>query len=83
MSSEFVAKIGSLKASWPDNIALQCFDPAYFATLSEEQKLRLHKCMNSGVENPDSEMGCYACQPSDFDDFRPFFSKVLARYHKV
>lgn len=83
MSSEFLAKVSALKASQPNNIAVQCFDPAYYATLSDDHKARLQKCMNSGLENPDSEMGCYACQPSDFDDFQPFFSKVLARHHKV
>jgi len=83
MTSDSVAKIETLKADWPDNIAVLCFDPAYFATLSEDHKARLLKCLNSGIENPDSEMGCYACQPSDYDDFKPFFSKVLARYHKV
>jgi len=83
MASNLVAKIEQLKAAWPDNIALQCFDPAYFATLSDDQQTRLLKCLNSGIENPDSEMGCYACQPSDYDDFKPFFAKVLARYHNV
>jgi len=75
--------IESLKADHPENIALQSFDPNYFASLPDEQKTRLAKCLNSGIENPDSEMGCYACQPADYDDFTPFFSKVLARYHSV
>jgi creatine kinase len=39
--------------------------------------------MASGIENPDSGMGCYANQPGDYDKFKPFFSKVLAQYHKV
>ena len=39
--------------------------------------------MRSGIENPDSNMGCYACQPEDYDRFKPFFSKALAKYHKV
>ncbi len=83
MTSDLIAKIEALKAVWPNNIAVQCFDPVYFGTLSEAQQGRLLKCLNSGLENPDSEIGCYACQPSDYDDFKPFFSKVLARYHKV
>ena len=81
--SDLVNKIMALKPQWPDNIAISCFDPVYFSTLSDHQKLRLLKCLNSGIENPDSEMGCYACQPSDYDDFKPFFSKVLARRHNV
>ncbi len=78
-----LVRIAALKADHPQNIALQSFDPAYFATLNADGQSRLMKCLNSGIENPDSEMGCYACQPGDYDKFRPFFAKVLARYHKV
>jgi len=28
-------------------------------------------------------MGCYAMNPNDYKDFRPFFKKVLELYHKV
>ena len=28
-------------------------------------------------------MGCYACQPADYDALRPFFAKALAAYHGV
>ncbi|MEO0773994.1 MAG: hypothetical protein AAFZ04_12505, partial [Pseudomonadota bacterium] len=80
---ETIDRIAALKGDYPQNIALQSFDPAYFASLSEADQARLMTCVNSGVENPDSEVGCYACQPADYDDFRPFFSKVLSRYHKV
>ncbi|MCI2399429.1 phosphagen kinase [Aliiroseovarius subalbicans] len=76
-------RIAALKADNPQNIALQSFDPAYFVTLSEPDQARLMACLRSGVDNPDSEMGCYACQPADYDDFRSFFARVLARYHKV
>lgn len=78
-----LARIAVLKPDHPQNIALQCFDPAYFASLSPSDQARLIGCLNSGIENPDSEMGCYAGQPGDYDDFRPFFSRVLARYHGV
>lgn len=26
-------------------------------------------------------MGCYAMNPTDYDDFKPFFENVLAEYH--
>ncbi|MEM1341961.1 MAG: phosphagen kinase [Pseudomonadota bacterium] len=78
-----LARIASLAAENPQNIALQSFDSAYFDTLDETSRERLLACMNSGIENPDSEMGCYACQPSDYEDLRPFFAKALAAYHKV
>ncbi|PIE06467.1 MAG: arginine kinase [Rhodobacterales bacterium] len=81
--AELTARIAALQPEWPDNIALQSFDAAWFATLPEPLQDRLLTCMASGIENPESQMGCYACQPSDYDDLKPFFSKVLARYHKV
>ncbi len=83
MTSNSISQIERLKAGRPDNIALQCFDPDYFATLSKDKRGRLLKCLNSGIENLDSEMGCYACQPLDYDDFKSFFAKVLSRYHNV
>lgn len=80
---ETLARIAALTPEHPQNLALQCFDPAYFGTLDAEGQARLLTCLKSGIENPDSEMGCYACQPGDYDAFRPFFAKVLARHHKV
>ncbi|MEL6375623.1 MAG: phosphagen kinase [Pseudomonadota bacterium] len=80
---EQLSKIAELKAENPQNIALQVFDPQYFASLDDAGKAGLMTCMNSGLENPDSEMGCYACQPEDYDRFRPFFAKALAAQHKV
>ena len=80
---EQLARIAALKSQYPQNIAIQCFDPGYFAKLDRGLQHRLLKCLNSGIVNPDSEMGCYACQPDDYDDLRPFFAKVLAAYHKV
>lgn len=78
-----LTRIATLKGDNPQNIALQCFDPDFFLGLDPSGQARLMGCLNSGIENPDSEMGCYACQPGDYDDFRPFFARVLARYHKV
>ena len=78
-----LAKIREVKKSHPENIAMAVFDEAYFATLSEEGKQALLRCVWTGIENPESQMGCYAMYPEDYDRFKPFFSKALARYHKV
>jgi len=49
----------------------------YFNSLNDELKTRLLSCCRSGIDNPDSCMGCYAMNPNDYDDFYPFFKKVL------
>ena len=77
------AKIAKLAAENPDNICLNTFDADYYNSLSDDDKPAFLKCLNSGIENVDSGMGCYACQPEDYDRFKPFFSKALAKYHKV
>merc|ERR1712088_450601 len=76
-------KIAEIKKSHPKNIMAYCFDNGYFNGLSAEEQKRLLQCCNSGIENADSSMGCYAMQPSDYDDFKKFFQPVLERYHKV
>ena len=58
-------------------------DVAYFNGLNEENQGRLLQCLKSGIENPGSEMGCYAMHPTDYDRFKPFFRKALEKYHKV
>eukprot|EP01043_Picozoa_sp_COSAG02_P038306 COSAG02_NODE_2944_length_7689_cov_9.378920_1_plen_493_part_10 len=72
-----LAAVMAVKANNPDNICAQVFDPEYYGTLSDADKADLLACCNSGIENPDSGMGCYACQPADYDRFKPFFSKAL------
>ncbi len=78
-----IDQISALAADHPQNIALQCFDANYFRSLTENLQKRVLYCMKSGIENPDSEMGCYACQPNDYDDLRPFFAQALAVHHDV
>jgi protein-arginine kinase len=73
----------ALKELEPNNRMAKHFDINYFASLSDEDKPAFLQCCRSGIENPDSGMGCYAMQPSDYDRFKPFFSKVLADYHNV
>jgi protein-arginine kinase/Ca2+-binding EF-hand superfamily protein len=83
IDDDVVAKVAELLPAHPDNICLSTFDPAYYSSLSEELKPSFLKCLASGIDNPDSGMGIYACQPDDYDRFKPFFSKALAKYHKV
>ena len=79
------AKVKQQAARNPENIALHTFDPEYLYSLTEGDKADFIKCLNSGIETPDSTKGCgcYARQPDDYDRFRPFFTKVLAKCHHV
>jgi adenylate kinase family enzyme/protein-arginine kinase len=82
-ADDICARIAALHAQHPQNIALSSFEAGYYRALSPDDQAAFLRCLNSGIENPDSSMGCYACQPEDYDRFKPFFSKALAKYHKV
>jgi len=76
-----LAKIKTVKAENPDNLAMKYFDQAYFESLGLPQQANLIQCVRTGFENPDSGLGCYAMTPSDYEDFAPFFDKVIQEYH--
>jgi protein-arginine kinase len=81
--AEISSKIKAIKKSNPGNIAMNVFDIEWFKGLKEKDQKALLQIVNSGLENPDSEMGCYAMNPSDYDKFRKFFKPALEKYHKV
>ena len=76
-------KIKAVKISNPDNIAVAEFDFGYYNSLDLAGKKALLEIVNSGVENPDSGMGCYAMNPSDYDKYLPFMEAVIKKYHKI
>jgi len=59
------------------------FDIKYYDSLPDNLKTRLLACVKSGAENHDSGVGVYAMQPSDYDDLKPYFDKVIRAYHKI
>ena len=81
--ADCIPKLVAARASNPSNITATQFSLAYFDSLSESDKKGLAMCVNSGAQNADSGMGCYAMEPADYDKYGPFFSRVIAAYHKV
>ena len=82
-ADDVAAKVEAIRASNPENRMAKHFDVEYYKGLGDDEKKGLVQCCRSGLENPDSSMGCYAMQPADYDRFKPFFSKVIADYHGV
>jgi len=83
-NAQKAGQIEAMKAGCPDNITIQSFCLDYYNSLpSDELKSRFLKCLDSGRENADSEMGCYANHPDDYEVFKPFFKAVLEKYHHV
>eukprot|EP00923_Selenidium_pygospionis_P009475 GHVN01016188.1.p1 GENE.GHVN01016188.1~~GHVN01016188.1.p1 ORF type:complete len:392 (-),score=79.09 GHVN01016188.1:140-1315(-) len=49
--------------------------------LSDDEVRTFYKCVRTGIENPDSDLGCYAMRPVDYEKFRGFFDLVIRDYH--
>ena len=43
--------------------------------------MTFYKCIKTGLDNPDSGLGCYAMTPLDYSKFGAFFDKVIRDYH--
>ena len=81
--ADCITKICANKSTNPDNLTASLFSIQYFDTLGPAAQKTLAMCINSGAQNTDSGMGSYAMSPTDYDNFGPFFSRVIAAYHKV
>eukprot|EP01046_Picozoa_sp_COSAG06_P075373 COSAG06_NODE_23514_length_689_cov_1.069492_1_plen_168_part_10 len=44
-------------------------------------QVRFHQCIEAGVLLPSDDVGCFACEPDDYEMFWPFFSRVLEQIH--
>jgi creatine kinase len=79
---KFFKQVDKVKKSQPGNLCAKHLDKAYYKGLEGEDRETFYKCVKTGIENPDSGMGCYAMTPADLTKFKPFFSKVIGEYHK-
>jgi len=76
------AKVIEVRESNPKNLCTKHLDKEYFETIDDAKKETFIKCVKTGIENPDSGLGCYAMGPTDYETFGPFFNKVIGEYHK-
>uniref|UniRef100_A0A0G4FGF7 Arginine kinase n=1 Tax=Chromera velia CCMP2878 TaxID=1169474 RepID=A0A0G4FGF7_9ALVE len=78
-----LAKIEAAKHLNPDNLMAKYWDLGYFTSQNQLKQLGLLQIVRSGAENPDSGMGMYAMQPTDYDDFKKYFDECIKAYHKI
>ena len=55
----------------------------YYKSLPADKQKLLLLCCKSGYENADSGMGLYAMSPTDYDELKPYFDKVIRDYHGI
>lgn len=82
-SDEVTARIRAIRSAHPGNLMARYFDENYFKSLDEPKRGRLWRIIRSGLENPDSQMGAYAQNAGDYEDFEPLFEPMIRDYHNI
>jgi protein-arginine kinase len=78
---QVIAANRATRQNHPENLMARHFDEDYFRGLDEPLRHRLTKIIASGIENPDSQMGAYAMNPDDYDQFAPMFDPMIRDFH--
>ena len=81
--AEHLRKVEELRAKWPENLCLKYLTREVMASYSSAQQEVLVAITKTGVDNPDSSLGCYAMQPRDYDEYSRFFDPLIRDYHKA
>ena len=77
------ARIHAIRSDHPGNLMARHFSEEYFDSLDESKRDRLWRIIRTGVENPDSQMGAYAQNSSDYEDFEPLLDPMIRDYHNI
>jgi creatine kinase len=78
-----IARIRTIRGTNPGNLMARHFDEDYFRSLDGPSRQRLRRIITSGVENPDSQMGAYAMNPEDYDQFAPMLDPMIRDFHGI
>jgi protein-arginine kinase len=81
--AEHLRKVEELRAKWPENRCLKYLTRDVMGSYSSTQQEVLVAITKTGVDNPDSSLGCYAMQPLDYDEYARFFDPLIRDYHKA
>ena len=80
---EIVGEIEKIKRDYPNNLMARFFDANKFSSLSIDHKKQLLRIINSGIKNPDSEMGAYAMHVDDYEKFNFQFDPMIRAFHNI
>ncbi len=78
-----MARIRAIRSAHPGNLMARYFSEDYFNSLDESKRGRLWRIIATGIENPDSQMGAYAQNSRDYEDFEPLLGPMIRDYHNI
>lgn len=82
-SNNVIKAVKEIRDENPENLMARHFDEDYFNTLDSQQQQQLSKIINTGIENPTSQMGAYAMAPQDYDQFSTMLDPMIRDFHSI
>ncbi|MCF6327320.1 MAG: hypothetical protein L3J21_08520 [Devosiaceae bacterium] len=80
---KIVGEIEKIKRIYPNNLMARFFNANNFSNLSEDDKYRLMRIINTGIKNPTSEMGAYAMYVDDYEKFSFQLDPMIRDFHNI
>ena len=74
-------QVDRIKAAHPGNRCAKYLTREYYDALPAADQPTFVRCVQTGIDNADSGLGCYAMKPADYTTFAPFFDQVIRDYH--
>lgn len=78
-----IDEIKVIQHRYPENLMARYFHESYFRSLDSNEQAGLAQIIRTGIKNPDSHMGAYAMNPTDYDTFSPLLDPMIRNFHKV
>jgi len=77
------SRLAAIRSAHPNNLMARFLDEDYFNALDTQERERLLQIVRSGLDNPDSQIGAYAQNGADYEDFGPLFEPLIRKYHNI
>lgn len=83
MSEQTIEIIKQIRHQHPGNLMARHFDEHLYRQFDAAKRQRFDQMIASGIENRDSQMGIYAMQPGDYDDFAEMIDPMIRDFHAI
>lgn len=80
---DITKRINEIREANPSNIMAKTIDLEKFAELTPAEQKEVVRIIKSGIDNPDSQVGAYAMNPSDYQTYAWLLDPIVQTYHGV
>lgn len=80
---EVVETAKKMRETNPANRMARFFPESYFLSLPVDRQQHVLRIVKAGLMNDDSEIGAYAMETTDYDNYGPVLDPIILDYHSI